>query len=270
MDFYKLNTKFVFLQIIFLILLLGFLILANSKWKKNILTLRNPIEIQAKIILKNPLLTVLSVGVLVSAFFYDSMVPAYAEFHIMVVLFATVILLPKVTHKKFNIFLWLLFVVYLINTFEAFIGVKVNLIRWILIVDTILLFVSLYIGRKIVKSYPEKFTQIYRSFRIISALYMLFMVIALFANIIGMVALANYITKAVIVSLTFGVVLYLAVKVFTSIFILIFKFRKSTNIQTITSMVNATYQRIRPLLILLDSLPGCSLPLIVLKSTVFY
>ena len=247
LDFYKLNTKIVFLQIIFLILLLGFLILANSKWKKNILTLRNPIEIQAKIILKNPLLTVLSVGVLVSAFFYDSMVPAYAEFHIMVVLFATVILLPKVTHKKFNIFLWLLFVVYLINTFEAFIGVKVNLIRWILIVDTILLFVSLYIGRKIVKSYPEKFTQIYRSFRIISALYMLFMVIALFANIIGMVALANYITKAVIVSLTFGVVLYLAVKVFTSIFILIFKFRKSTNIQTITSMVNATYQRIRPL-----------------------
>ncbi|WKK65860.1 mechanosensitive ion channel family protein [Lutimonas zeaxanthinifaciens] len=247
LDFFNLNTKIVVLQIVFLILLLAFLILANAKWKKNILTLRNPIEIQAKIILKNPLLTVLSVGVLVSAFFYDSMVPAYAEFHVMIVLLATVILLPKVTHKKFSIFLLLLFVVYLINTFEAFIGVKVNLIRWILIVDTILLFVSLFVGRKIVKSYPEKFTQIFRSFRIISALYMFLLIVALVANIIGMVALANYITKAVIVSLTFGVILYLAVKVFTSIFILIFKFRKSTNIQTITSMVNATHQRIRPL-----------------------
>ena len=246
-DFFDLNIKTFVFQIVFLILLLVFLILANSKWKKNILTLRNPIEIQAKIILKNPLLTVLSVGILVSAFFYDSMVPAYAEFHVMVILFATVILLPKVTHKKFSIFLWLLFVVYLINTFEAFIGVKVNLIRWILIVDTILLFVSLYVGRKIVKSYPEKFSQIFRSFRIISAMYMFLLIVALVANIIGMVALANYITKAVIVSLTFGVILYLAVKVFTSIFILIFKFRKSTNIQTITSMVNATHQRIRPL-----------------------
>lgn len=247
LDFFDLNIKTFVFQIVFLIFLLVFLILANSKWKKNILTLRNPIEIQAKIILKNPLLTVLSVGILVSAFFYDSMVPAYAELHVMIILFATVLLLPKVTHKKFSIFLWLLFVVYVINTFEAFIGVKVNLIRWILIVDTILLFMSLYVGRKIVKSYPEKFTQIFRSFRIISAMYMFLLIVALVANIIGMVALANYITKAVIVSLTFGVILYLAVKVFTSIFILIFKFRKSTNIQTITSMVNATHQRIRPL-----------------------
>ena len=62
-----------------------------------------------------------------------------------------------------------------------------------------------------------------------------------------MVALANYITKAVIVSLTFGVVIYLAIKVFTSIFVLIFKFRSTSNIQTLTAMIKGTHQRIRPL-----------------------
>ncbi len=126
MNFFNLNIKIVVLQIVFLILLLSFLIIANRKWKRDILSLKNPIEIQANTILENPLLTTLSVGVLVSAFFYNSMVPAYAEFHIIIVLFATVLLLPKVTDKKISPFLWLLFLVYLINTFEAFIGVKAN------------------------------------------------------------------------------------------------------------------------------------------------
>ncbi|MGI9531836.1 mechanosensitive ion channel family protein [Lutimonas sp.] len=247
LDFYHLNFKTFILQVIFLILLLAFLIFANRKWNKSFLSLRNPIEIQAKTILMNPILTTLSVGVLVSAFFYDSMVPAYAEFHIMIVLFATVLLLPKVTDKKFSLFLWMLFLVYLINTFEAFIGVKANLVRGLLIIDAIILFASLFIGRRIVKANPLKFSQVIKPFKFVSILYMFLLVISMVANVIGMVALSNYLTKAVIVSLTFGVIIYLAIKVFTSIFILIFKFRSATNIQTLTSMVKATHQRIRPL-----------------------
>ncbi len=246
-DFFNLNFKIFILQIIFLILLLTFLIIANRKWKRNILKLRNPIEIQANTLLKNPILTTLSVGVLVSAFFYNSMVPAYAEFHVIVVLFATVLLLPKVTDKKFSPFLWLLFLVYLINTFEAFIGVKANLVRWLLIIDAIILFVSLFIGLKIVKANPKKFSQIIKIFRFIGVFYMALLVLSIVANVIGMVAMSNYLTKSVITSLTFGVVIYLATKAFTSIFLLIFKFRKSTNIQTLTTMVKATHQRIRPL-----------------------
>ena len=248
MDFFHLNFKVFVLQIAFLLLFLTFLIFANTKWKRNILSLRNPIELQAKTILQNPVLTTLSVGLLVSAFFYESMVPAYAEFHIMIVLFATVLLLPKVTDKKFSTFLWLLFLVYMINTFEAFIGVKADLVRWLLFADALLLYISLSIGRKIVKGNREKFSQIFKIFRIVSVFYMILLVLSLVANVIGMVALSNFITKAVIISLTFGVVTYLAVKVFTSIFILIFKLRTQTNIQTLTAMVKATHQRIRPLL----------------------
>jgi small-conductance mechanosensitive channel len=226
---------------------MAFLIIANIRWKKDILLLKNPIEIQAKTILKNPIITTMSVGVLVSAFFYDSMVPAYAEFYILIVLLATVLLLPKLTDKKFSHFLWLLFLVYLINTFEAFIGGKANLVRGLLIMHAILLLVSLFMGRKIVKANPEAFSQIIRLFKIISILYMILLVISIIANVIGMVALSNYVTKAVMFSLIFGAVIYLAVKVFTSIFILIFKFRSTTNIQTLTVMIKATHQRIRPL-----------------------
>lgn len=247
-DFFRLNTRIFVLQVIFLILFLGFLKAAQHKLKKNILILKNPIEIQAKTFLKNSLLTTLSVGVLVSAFFYDSMVPAYAEFHVMIVLFGTILLLPKVTHSRFSTFLWLLFAVYMINTFEAFIGVKANLVRWLLIIDALLLAVSLYVGRKIVVENPDTFSQIFRLYKFVSVFYIILLLVSIAANVIGMVALSNFITKAVLLSLTFGMITYLAVKVFTSIFVLIFKFRSSTNIQTITAMVKATHQRIRPLL----------------------
>ena len=248
LDFFHINIKIFIFQIIFLILFLAFLIIANSKWKKSILSLKDPIEIQAKTILKNPVLTTLSVGVLISAFFYDSMVPAYAEFHILIILFATVLLLPEVTVKKFSGFLWLLFLVYIINTFEAFIGIKANLVRGLLILDALIIILSLILGRKIVKANPDNFSQIIRPFKFISVFYMLLLVISIVANVIGMVALSNFITKAVIISLTFGVIIYLAIKVFTSILILIFKFRTTSNIQTLTAMIKATHQRIRPLL----------------------
>ncbi len=247
LHFFHLNTKTFVFQIAFLVLFMVFLIMANMKWKKKITSIKNPIEKQAKKVLQNPFLTTMSIGVLVSAFFYDSMVPAYAEFHIMIVLLATVLLLPKLTDKRLYVFLWLLFLVYMINTFEAFIGVKAHLVRGLLITDALLLIASLYIGRKIVKEKPEQFSQIIKPFKFISVLYILLLIISIIANVIGMVALSNYLTKSVIVSLSFGVVTYLAIKVFTSIFILIFKLRTTTNIQTLTAMVKATHQRIRPL-----------------------
>jgi potassium efflux system protein len=247
LDFFHLNIRTFIVQIVFLFLLMAFLIIANIKWNKKIQSIKNPIETQAKTILNNPILTTLSIGVLVSAFFYDSMVPAYAEFHIMIVSLATVLLLPKVTDKKLSLFLWLLFFVYLINTFESYIGGKVNLVRGLLIVDAILLLLSLFIGRKMVKAKPEKFSQIIKLFKFISILYMLLLFTSIIANVIGMVALSNFITKSVTVSLTFGVIIYLAIKVFTSIFILIFKFRSGTNIQTLAVIIKAAHQRIRPL-----------------------
>lgn len=248
LDFYILNIKTVLFQIGFLIFFLVFLIVANSKWKKQVTEIKNPIELQTKIVLANPLLSTLSVGVLISAFFYDSMVPAYAEFHILIVLLGTVLLLPKLTIKKSTVFLWLLFTVYIINTFQAFIGIKSILVRWLLILDSIALIYALIIGRKIVLENKEMFSQIIRVFKPISIVFIIILFFSIFANIIGMVALSNFLSKGVLFSMTFGVVIFLSIKVITSIFVLIFKLRRSSNIQTLTTMVNATHKRIEPLL----------------------
>lgn len=245
--FYELNIKTVLLQFGFLIFFLVFLIVANVKWKNQVTTIKNPIELQAKIVLANPLLSTLSVGVLISAFFYGSMVPAFAEFHILIILLATVLLLPKLTTKKFIVFLWFLYAVYIVNTFEAFIGIKSILVRWLLILDSIVLLYALIIGRKVVLGNKDAFSQITRIFKPISILYILILIFSIFANIIGMVAMSNFLSKAVLYSMTFGVVIFLSIKVITSIFILIFKLRKSSNIQTLTTMVKATHQRIQPL-----------------------
>ena len=248
LDFYKLNIKTVLLQIGFLIFFLVFLIVANTKWKKQAIIIKSPIDLQAKIVLANPLLSTLSLGLLISAFFYGSMIPAFAEFHILIILFGSIMLLPKLTTKKINVFLWLLFMVYIINTFEAFIGIKSILVRWLLILDSIVLLYMLMIGRKIVPEMKEAFSQIIRIFKPVSILFILILLFSIFANIIGMVALSNFLTKAVLYSMTFGVVIFLCIKVMTSIFVLIFKLRKTSNIQTLTTMVNATHQRIQPLL----------------------
>jgi len=248
LDFYKLNIKTVLLQIGFLIFFLVFLIIANIKWKKQVKTIKSPIELQAKIVLANPLLSTLSLGLLISAFFYGSMVPAFAEFHILIILLATILLLPKLTTKKINVFLWLLFAVYMINTFEAFIGLKSILVRWLLILDSIVLLYVLLIGRKVMPEMKDAFSQILRIFKPVSILFILILLFSLFANIIGMVALSNFLSKAVLNSMTFGVVIFLSIKVMTSVFVLIFKLRKSSNIQTLTTMVNATHQSIQPLL----------------------
>ncbi len=247
-NFYKLNIKIVLLQLGFLIFFLVFLIIANTKWKKQITTIKSPIELQAKIVLANPLLSTLSLGLLISAFFYGSMVPAFAEFHILIILLASILLLPKLTTKKIKVFLWLLFAVYIINTFEAFIGLKSILVRWLLILDSMVLLYVLIIGRKVVMEDKDAFSQIIRIFKPVSILFILILIFSIFANIIGMVALSNFLSKAVLYSMTFGVVIFLSIKVMTSIFVLIFKLRKTSNIQTLTTMVNATHQRIQPLL----------------------
>ena len=246
--FFKLNIKTAIFQFGFLIIFFVLLIIANIKWKKRVLSIKTRLEEEAKIVLAHPILTTLSLGVLISAFFYDQMVPAYAEFHILIVLFGTVLLLPKLTTKKTVPFLWLIYLVYVINTFEAFIGLKSNLVRWLLIFDAMILIYALNLGRSLMFENKDKFSQVIRTSRFVSVLYIVLLCFSIFANIIGMVAMSNFLSKAILVSMTFGVVTFLCVKVVTSLFVLIFKLRKASNISTLTSMVNATHQRLQPLL----------------------
>jgi len=248
-EFIQLNGKTSILQLLFILTLLVFMISVNKKWKKDIKELTNPIEIQAKIVLSNPVSATIVAGALISAFFYDALIPAFGEFHIILILIGTVFLLPKLTNKKFGLFLVLILFVYLIHIFEAYLGPKADMVRWLMIFDVIILITALILGRGIVKRSPEQFESINRIFLILVPFYILILTIAFLANIVGMVSLSRFLITGILGSTVLGMVVYLAVKVITSLVVLFFKLRSSYSIQALTTMVNATHQRIQPILI---------------------
>lgn len=247
-EFLSLHVKTVILQVFFILILLVLTIGVSKKWKKDLNNITNPIEIQAKIVLSYPLSATIVVGVLISAFFYDALIPAFGELHVMLILIGTVILLPKLTSKRFSLFLVLVIIAYLIHILQAYLGPKALLIRWLMIIDAIVLISSFMVGRNAIRRSPEHFTQIYKTFKIIGPFYILILLLAILANIIGMVSLSKFLIAGVITSTVLGMIVYLSVKVITNYVVLFFKLRGSYNMQTLSTMVNANYHRIQPIL----------------------
>ena len=248
-EFLSVNFKILIIQIVFLFLLFIFFIRVNKKWQKDTNILNNSIESQANIILTHPLSATIVLGLLISSFFYDTLIPVFGELHIILIMAGTVFLFPKLTNKKFGIFLVLLFLTYLIYIFQAYLDPNSALVRWITLINAVILIIALTIGRETVKRMPMQFEQIYRLFMVISLLYISILAISILANIIGMVALSQFLFSGILTSTVLGIVVYLAVMVLTSIFLLFFKLRKSYSIQTLDTVVDAINKRIRPLLI---------------------
>ncbi|MCF6224591.1 MAG: mechanosensitive ion channel [Flavobacteriaceae bacterium] len=247
-DFVSLNVKILIFQIIFILILFILIVRVNIKWKENISKLTNPIEKQAKIVLKHPISATIVSGVLISAFFYDALIPAFAEFHILLILIATVFLLPILTHKSFRLFLVLLFFVYLLQTFQAYLNNNTGLVRILILIDAVILISAIGLGRKIILKYPNNFERIYKLFKVLTPFYITFLVLAIVANIIGMVSLSSFLVTGILLSTSLGFVIYLVVKVITSLFILFFKFRRATSLQTFSTLINVTHKRIQPIL----------------------
>ena len=248
-EFIYLNYMSFIFQIIFILMLFLLMIRVNKNWKENITELSNPIEIQSKIILSNPLASTIIAGVLITSFFYEALLPSFSEILVILILFGTFFLLPKLTNKRFNVFLALIFLVYITQTIQAYIGPDATLLRWMMIADAILLIIAFADGKRVMNKSPKQFTPIYRLFKIIAPIYVTFLIIAIIANIIGMTALSNLLILGVLVSTILGLVINISVKVIASIAVILFKLRKASNIETLTTFVNATHKRIQPILI---------------------
>ena len=242
------NAKTAIFQVLFILTLLLLIFKVRGNWKNQITELTNPIEIQAKIVLYNPISASVVLGILISAFFYESLVPAFAELHVLLILIGTVILLPKLTNKRFRLFLFLIFFVYLFHTYEALLDSNSNLFRWSLIMKAVVLIISLVLGSRIMRKTPEQFNPIYRIFITLVPFYILILVVSIIMNIIGMVSFSKLLITGILTSTTLGMVVYLSVKIVTSLVVLFFKLRKNYNIQTLSTMVNATNQRVQPIL----------------------
>lgn len=247
-EFLNKNYKTPIFQIVFVLLLLTLLLVVKRKWKRSFKELTNPLEREAKIVIANPFSASMTVGLLISSFFYKSVVPAFSEIMILLILGGTVYLLPKLSHKKIRISLLILFIVYLVHSIEAHIDPQSILARVFLLFNSTILTFALIRGKMIINNWPENFKKISAFKKYIIPFYLVFIFVSAIANIIGMVRLAQFLTSAVLTSVGLGAVVLLSVKVITSIIILIFKLRSNFNFQAIADLVEIIQKRVRPAL----------------------
>ncbi len=241
------KIPFIF-QLFFVISLFILMKLVSKNWKGKTNNLTNPIEIQSKIILSNPITASIVAGVLISSFFYEALIPVLGEIHILFILLGTFFLLPKLTNNRFRVFLSLLILAYLIHTMKAFFVLNEYTERWILITNAVILIIAFLWGIKVIKKSPGQFKPIYRLFKIVTPIYLLFLVISIIINVIGMTTLSDHLLTGVLYSTVLGIVINLTVKVIASLTIILFKLNKTSNIEALTNMVNATHKRTQPIL----------------------
>lgn len=247
-EFINKNRETAILQIIFVLVILTLLLVVRRKWKRGENELRNPLEIEAKTVINNPVASSISVGFLVSAFFYESMTPVFSDFLVLLVLSATVYLLPKLSVKKIVLPLGIILGLIVIETIMVYVDEHASIWRILLLFNGIFLFYALIVARKITTTSPERFNRTLGFRRYALPIFMLFAILAILCNIIGMVGLSRFLISAVITSVGLGSVVYLTVKVFTSIIILIFKLRSQFNLKTISNLVEIIQKRVRPVL----------------------
>ena len=235
-------------QIALILFLIVLMFRVHKSWKTDE-KLSNPIENEAKIVVSHPFSSSLVVGILISAYFYGGLIPIFREIHILLILISTIILLPQLTIQKFRITLFLFLIIYIENLSKVYISVSPITTRLLGILTTILLIIALIHGRKVIKQNPESFKQFHKLFNLIAPLYILLLIISIAINCIGMVGLSKFLFKGIFISTLFSVVVYLIVKVVTGLAIILFKLKKtSSNIQTLSTMVNATNKRLQPTL----------------------
>ncbi len=248
-EYLKKNLKIFIFQISFLILLLVLIFVIKKHWEQEPHELTSQVEKEAYIVLQYPWAATLAVGILASAFFYKSLIPVFGEIHVFLILSATTYLLPRFTTRRFTIFLLLLLFVYVIQSIDVYLNPVSFLFRILLLIDSIILIAALIFGLIEIKEHPDKFTNINKLFKFITPIYVLFLTIAIVADIIGMVHLSHFIVSGVLSSTTLGIIVYLSVKVTSSFFILLFKLRDSMHTQALSTMAKVTQKRIKPFLL---------------------
>ncbi|MCF6357023.1 MAG: mechanosensitive ion channel, partial [Draconibacterium sp.] len=250
-DFFSKNQKTAIFQILFLLAILILLIVVKKQWHKELGEHTVQAEKETIMILKHPVASTLAVGLLISAFFYKLLIPTVIEIHIIIILSATTYLLPRLSTKRFTIFLSLLLFIYVSNIVESYLVIQSFLYRFILLLSALTLIFAMIIGQREIKKKPEFYLHLKVLFKYLVPVSILLLVAAVVANIIGMVHLSFFLIRGILFSTILGVVVYLTVKIITSIFVLLIQFVNSTNTQAFSTMVKVAQKRLKPILFLI-------------------
>jgi small-conductance mechanosensitive channel len=253
-DFIVQNIGTILIQLMFIVLIVFMITKMRRKWDFFEFEINNPVDIQADLILNNPMVSALVVGVLISSTFFEGVIPIFGEFEILLVLFGTAFLLPKITTLQLRPFLNLIILFYLIEIFSVYIDEKHALSRWIMVLNSIILFSALILGKRAMTRNQDRFKKVKWLNKTLLPFYAIVIGLSFLANVVGMVNLSSVVLHGVFTSVALGMVVLLSVRVLTSILVVFFKLRKRENAKALTAMVNATNQRFQPFLIIVGLL----------------
>ncbi len=246
-EFFTLNIEIVVIQVLFILLFLALMLFVRKRWKIEKDTLASTVEIDTRTVLRRPIASTLVVGVLTSAFFYDALFPFLVVCHILLILMGTIVLLPELTVNKFRKFLLLCLFVYILYFIDSYFDQAAMLSRWLLIGQVGIMLVGLRYAKQIIEESPNQFDRMYKLSRFMVPTYTIVLTVSLVANVIGLVSMSRFLFYGVLSSTILGVVVYLMVKIITSLVVLVFKLR-SYSLQMVSTMVHATHKRIQPTL----------------------
>ena len=221
----------------------------NRRYKSLNIVSEDFSENQNQQIFKHPVASALVIGIMITVYFYEAMIPIFTELNVLLILLAAWILLPVITVKKIRIFMGILILAYFIQIIQVYFEPRSDIVRWMLLIESILLIGGTVFGRKIILTNPVSFDKINFLFRFIAPLYLFLLASTIIFNSIGMVNLSVMLIKGVHSSIALGLVVFVAVRVMISILVLFFKLREKNNMTALSVMVEATHQRFQPALV---------------------
>ncbi|MDC9723994.1 MAG: mechanosensitive ion channel [Urechidicola sp.] len=157
-------------------------------------------------------------------------------------------ILPKLTHPRILIYLVGILFIYLINIGATYLETSSLVPRILKLLQIAIFYFILKNSNKLIKENPDDFIRINKIYKFIAPFYMLILIVAFIANVIGMVGLSRFLFKGILTSVVLLMVLYTSVKIITSIIVLLLKLRTKFELQTVTTIVDATNKRFQPIL----------------------
>jgi small-conductance mechanosensitive channel len=197
-------------------------------------------------VLLNPISSVLVLGLFIGSFFFKNKPLEVEDLLILIILPATIYLLPKLTVKRIWILTFLLLVLTVIHFAGNYIGVTSYIAR-ISAPFSYILLALLLLDFRFNKSFKKFFNKKWS--KLVSAFIYLFIILigfALIVNILGGVSLAAFIYESVLGATIFAAYTWVATKVFVNIVLLLLKDDTNQNIKTISSFKLAIRKQIRP------------------------
>lgn len=247
-QFVESSAKPIVSQVIFILLVFFFLFYIHLKWGGVHLHLETLAEHQVKTIFSNPFSSAIIIGVIVSSFFYSSVVPVFSEIQILLVLAATTYLLPRLTAKQMTLFMGLVFTAFIIQGVEPYYEPRSIEVRLVLLVKGLLLVPIIYLGKKIMRKHALMFQRILKIFTVITPLYLFFTIMAILFNAIGMVNLSDVLLNGILISVSLGMVVFVAYTIVANLLLFSFQIRKVKDMHALSIMVEATTKRFQPII----------------------